>query len=133
MITEPRPLANSNNDPIAKRREPPEPIGQCGYGTRAPSPLMHGEGCGYSSPEVRIEDVSRRLQAQRREGQRRVGGRACGERAAADQIKVLVVVRALELVHHRLLGIVPHPTGSHYVAGTGVVQRNTLTVDFLLE
>src|SRR5215467_239789 len=91
------------------------------------------EGSGCLSPEVGIKDVFRCPQTQRRDRQGRVGGRAGRERAAADQIKILVVVRTLELVHHRLFRIVAHPARSHDMAGADIVQRNGLAVDLLLE
>src|SRR5262245_6181745 len=91
------------------------------------------EGSGCLSPEVGIKDVFRCPQTQRRDRQGRVGGRAGRERAAADQIKILVVVRALEFVDYRLFGIIAHPAGSHDVAGADVIQRDGFTVDFLLE
>ena len=68
-------------------------------------------------PQIIFDDVFRGPQAQRCERQRRVGGRTGGERAAADQKKILVIVGALELVHHRGFWIIAHPAGSHDVAG----------------
>jgi hypothetical protein len=48
------------------------------------------------SLEVLVEDVIRSSQTQRGNGQRWIGGRNGRERAAADQVEILVVVRALD-------------------------------------
>ena len=121
-------LVALNNHPITKQRPDESRAAQRGWETAVPSIRSQP-----SSPEIVVEDVFRRAQTQRRDGQRRVGGRAGWERATAHQIEILMVVRALELVHHGLSGIIPHSAGPHDVAGADVVQANRLTVDFLLE
>src|SRR6266545_2454094 len=84
------------------------------------------ESSGPLSPKVFSENVIRSPQTQRRNSQRRISGRDGRERAAADQIEILVVVRALERVDHGTSAIFAHAMGSDDVPGAKIFYAGLL-------
>src|SRR5262249_13209571 len=87
-----------------------------------------GRPCIGRSLKVFADDVIRGPQTQRRKSERRIGGRDGRERAAADQVEILVVVRALERVDHGIFAMFTHAMGSDDVPGTVIFQTGLVLV-----
>src|SRR5260370_30555817 len=93
----------------------------------APSPALSRPNFAGRSLEVFADDLIRRPQRQCRKSQRRIGGRDGGERAAADQVEIVMVVRALERVDHRIFATFAHAMGSDEVPGAVIFYASRLT------
>src|SRR5262249_36559300 len=85
-----------------------------------------GRPCIGRSLKVVVDDVIRGPQTQRRKSQGGMGGGDGGDRAAADQVEILVVVRALEGVDHGISAIFAHAMGSGDVPGAEIFYAGLL-------
>src|SRR5262245_61974507 len=85
-----------------------------------------GRPCIRRSLKVFVDDVIGGPQTQRRKSQRWIGGRDGRERAAADQVEILVVVRALERIDHGISAIFAHAMGSGDVPGAEIFYAGLL-------
>ena len=71
-----------------------------------------------------VDDAVRGPERQRRQRDRRIGGPHGREGAASNQIKVRVIMRALERIDNRLLRLltIAHPISAHDVTGAAISQ-----------